>query len=81
MVSVLWSFTPAVVHYVEHPTAGETGNLAGRFRAQVLDVLRVDDGRITAIASFEPRHFAAFGLPLACCERGIPVARGGPGLR
>lgn len=55
---------PAVAHYVEHPTADETRHLAGRFRAQVLDVLLIDDGRITAITSFEPRHFAAFGLPL-----------------
>ncbi|ACZ88145.1 sigma-70 family RNA polymerase sigma factor [Streptosporangium roseum] len=55
---------PAVAHYVEHPTADETKNLDGRFRAQVLDVLRIDDGRITSITSFEPRCFAAFGLPL-----------------
>lgn len=55
---------PAVAHYVEHPMADETRNLDGRFRAQVLDVLRIDDGRVTVITSFEPRHFAAFGLPL-----------------
>ncbi|WP_406312404.1 sigma-70 family RNA polymerase sigma factor [Streptosporangium sp. NBC_01639] len=55
---------PAVAHYVEHPTADETQHLAGQFRGQVLDVLRIDGGRITAITSFEPRYFAAFGLPL-----------------
>ncbi|GAA4077075.1 RNA polymerase subunit sigma-70 [Actinomadura miaoliensis] len=55
---------PAVAHYVQHPTAEETRGLAGAYRAQVLDVLRVDDGRITTITSFAPRHFAAFGLPL-----------------
>ncbi|MET8335322.1 sigma-70 family RNA polymerase sigma factor [Streptosporangium canum] len=49
---------------VEHPTAAETKNLAGRFRAQVLDVLRIDNGRIIGITSFEPRYFAAFDLPL-----------------
>lgn len=55
---------PAVAHYVQHPTAAETKGLAGAYRAQVLDVLRTDGGRVTAITSFEPRHFAAFGLPL-----------------
>ncbi|MGV9773296.1 hypothetical protein [Streptosporangium sp. NPDC003464] len=76
MVSVLWSFTPAVAHYVEHPTADETRNLAGRFRARGLDVLRVDGGRITAITSFEPRYFAAFGLPPV-----LPRARDSGGAR
>lgn len=55
---------PAVAHYVEYPTAPEPKGLTGRFRGQVLDVLRIDGGRITAITSFTPRHFAAFGLPL-----------------
>ncbi|MEV0086253.1 RNA polymerase subunit sigma-70 [Saccharopolyspora sp. NPDC050642] len=55
---------PAVAQYVQHPTAAETRDLAGEFRAQVLDVLTVEGGRITAITSFEPRYFAAFGLPL-----------------
>ncbi|SEG61442.1 RNA polymerase sigma-70 factor, ECF subfamily [Saccharopolyspora kobensis] len=55
---------PAVAHYVQRPSAEQTRDLAGEFRAQVLDVLRVDDGRITAITSFEPRWFAAAGLPL-----------------
>ncbi|KAA5832653.1 RNA polymerase subunit sigma-70 [Saccharopolyspora hirsuta] len=55
---------PAVAHYVQRPSAAETERLPGEFRAQVLDVLRIDDGRITAITSFEPRWFAAFDLPL-----------------
>ncbi|EHR61455.1 RNA polymerase subunit sigma-70 [Saccharomonospora cyanea] len=55
---------PAVAHYVERPTADETRSLPGTFRAQVLDVLTVESGRIRAVTSFEPRHFAAFGLPL-----------------
>lgn len=55
---------PAVAWFVEHPTTDETRDLPGRFRAQVLDVMRIDDGRVTAITSFEPRYFAAFGLPL-----------------
>ncbi|OZM72109.1 RNA polymerase subunit sigma-70 [Amycolatopsis antarctica] len=55
---------PAVAHYVAHPTAEETRDLSGEFRAQVLDVLTIDRGRITAVTSFSPRHFAAFGLPL-----------------
>ena len=35
-----------------------------QFRAQVLDVLRVTDGRIAEIKSFVPALFPAFGLPL-----------------
>lgn len=34
------------------------------YRAQVLDVLRFDGGRIVEITSFEPHLFPAFGLPL-----------------
>jgi RNA polymerase sigma-70 factor (TIGR02960 family) len=48
---------PAVAGYVRRP--GTTV-----FRAQVLDLLRVEDGRIAEITSFEPHHFAAFGLPM-----------------
>ncbi|MEU9668826.1 RNA polymerase subunit sigma-70 [Streptomyces bobili] len=33
-------------------------------RAQSLDVLRAEDGRIVEITSFEPHLFPAFGLPL-----------------
>ncbi len=55
---------PAVAHYVERPSADETRSLPGAFRAQVLDVLTVEGGRIRAVTAFEPRHFAVFGLPL-----------------
>ncbi|MEU7874989.1 RNA polymerase subunit sigma-70 [Dactylosporangium sp. NPDC049140] len=47
---------PAIAHYVRRP--GDT-----EFRPQVLDVLRVVDGRIAEITSFVPALFAAFGLP------------------
>ncbi|MGC0330655.1 RNA polymerase sigma-70 factor (TIGR02960 family) [Streptomyces sp. SAI-170] len=34
------------------------------FRAQLIDVLRVEDGRIAEITTFEPHLFPAFGLPM-----------------
>ena len=48
---------PAAAGYVQRP--GTTV-----YRAQVLDVLRVEGGRIVEITSFEPHLFPAFGLPL-----------------
>ena len=48
---------PAVAGYVQRPGTEV-------YRAQVLDVLRIEDGRIAEITSFEPHLFAAFGLPL-----------------
>jgi RNA polymerase sigma-70 factor (TIGR02960 family) len=49
---------PAVAGYVKRPGTEV-------YRAQVLDVLRIDaEGRIAEITSFEPHLFAAFGLPL-----------------
>jgi RNA polymerase sigma-70 factor (TIGR02960 family) len=48
---------PAVAGYVKRPGTGV-------YRAQVLDVLRIEEGRIAEITSFEPHLFAAFGLPL-----------------
>ncbi|MFI6515758.1 RNA polymerase subunit sigma-70 [Spirillospora sp. NPDC050679] len=48
---------PAVAGYVRRP--GTTF-----YRAQTLDVLRVQDGRIAQITTFEPHLLAAFGLPL-----------------
>ena len=48
---------PAVAGYVRRP--GTTV-----FRAQNLDVLRVRDGQIAEITTFEPHLLAAFGLPL-----------------
>jgi RNA polymerase sigma-70 factor (ECF subfamily) len=47
---------PAVAGYVRRP--GES-----LYRAQVLNVLRIEDGKIAEITSFEPRLFAAFDLP------------------
>ena len=56
---------PAVAQYVERPSADETRNMRdGEFRAQVLDVLRVENGQIVEITAFEPAVFSAFGLPL-----------------
>lgn len=48
---------PAVAGYVRRP--GTTV-----FRAQTLDVLRVRDGKIAEITTFEPHLLAAFGLPM-----------------
>lgn len=47
---------PAAAHYVRLP--GETA-----YRAQVLDVLRVEDGAVVEITAFVPALFPAFGLP------------------
>jgi RNA polymerase sigma-70 factor (ECF subfamily) len=49
---------PAVAAYVRRP--GTTV-----FRAQSIDVLRVRDGKIAEITTFEPHLLVAFGLPLA----------------
>jgi RNA polymerase sigma-70 factor (ECF subfamily) len=55
----------AVAHYVERPDYPGTKDLPGDYRAQVLDVLRIEDGMVAEITAFEPRMFPAFGLPLA----------------
>ncbi|GCB51703.1 nuclear transport factor 2 family protein [Streptomyces sp. NL15-2K] len=34
------------------------------FRAQLIDVLRIEDGRVAQITTFEPHLFPAFGLPM-----------------
>lgn len=47
---------PAMAGYLRLP--GEAS-----YQAQVLNVLRVEDGEITEIIAFEPRVFGAFGLP------------------
>jgi RNA polymerase sigma-70 factor, ECF subfamily len=47
---------PAVAGYLRLP--GESV-----YRAQVLDVLRVENGTIAEITAFEPHLFGAFGLP------------------
>nr|WP_088974946.1 RNA polymerase subunit sigma-70 [Micromonospora coxensis] len=49
---------PAAAHYVRRP--GDTA-----FRPQVLEVLRIADGKIVEITAFEPDLFPAFGLPAA----------------
>lgn len=54
----------AVASYVSKPSAAETEGLAGEYRAQGLDVLRIVDGTVAAITTFEPKHFERFGLPL-----------------
>jgi RNA polymerase sigma-70 factor (TIGR02960 family) len=48
---------PAAASYVQRP--GTTV-----YRAQVLDVLRIEGGQIVEITAFEPHLFPAFGLPL-----------------
>lgn len=47
---------PAMAGYLRRP--GESV-----YRAQVLDVLRIQDGQIMEITAFGPEVFAAFGLP------------------
>ena len=48
---------PAAAHYLQRPGTAV-------YRAQVLDVLRIEGGRIRQITAFEPHLFPAFGLPL-----------------
>jgi RNA polymerase sigma-70 factor (ECF subfamily) len=57
---------PAVAHYVQHPDYPPTRDLppGAEYGAQVLDVLRVEDGKVVEITSFEPAVFPSFGLPL-----------------
>lgn len=47
----------AVAGYLQRPGTSV-------FRAQLIDVLRVEAGRIAEITTFEPHLFAAFGLPM-----------------
>jgi RNA polymerase sigma-70 factor (ECF subfamily) len=49
---------PAAAHYVMRP--GDSAH-----RAQVLDVLRVEGGKLAEVTAFVPELFPAFGLPLA----------------
>jgi RNA polymerase sigma-70 factor (ECF subfamily) len=53
---------PAVAHYIR-PPGGEA------FHAQVLDVLRVEEGVIVEITAFEGRLFPRFGLPIVLTEQ------------
>ncbi|MEV0591956.1 sigma-70 family RNA polymerase sigma factor [Nonomuraea cavernae] len=65
---------PAVAGYVRLP--GDSG-----YRAQVLNVLEITDGRITEITIFEPHLLAAFGLPLVLPSDGDPFQRPHPSQR
>ncbi|GAA1544487.1 RNA polymerase subunit sigma-70 [Kribbella lupini] len=47
----------AVAGYLQHPDTSV-------YRAQLLDVVRFEDGLIAQITTFEPHLFAAFGLPM-----------------
>ena len=53
---------PAVAAYVLHP--GDTA-----WRALALDVLRIEEGRISEVVTFSPDLFPPFGLPLAMDAR------------
>ncbi|MFC6581240.1 RNA polymerase subunit sigma-70 [Planomonospora parontospora] len=55
---------PAAAGYVQRPGTAV-------YRAQVLDVLRIENGMIVEITAFEPHLFPAFGLPLT-----LPAANG-----
>lgn len=55
---------PAVAFYVERPTAPLTATMDGSFRAQVLDVLGIVDGTVSAVTSFDPDVFGRLDLPL-----------------
>ncbi|HJP76499.1 MAG TPA: sigma-70 family RNA polymerase sigma factor [Pseudonocardiaceae bacterium] len=48
---------PAVAGYVQRPGTAV-------YRAQMLDVLRIEHGKIAEITTFEPHVLPAFGLPL-----------------
>ncbi|MGW7244158.1 RNA polymerase subunit sigma-70 [Streptomyces sp. NPDC054804] len=48
---------PAVAGYLQRPGTSV-------FRAQLIDVLRIEGGRIAEITTFEPHLFPAFGLPM-----------------
>ncbi|MFI5561184.1 RNA polymerase subunit sigma-70 [Amycolatopsis japonica] len=59
-----WKHLPAVANGL--PAAGGYVRRPGTrvYRAQVLDVLRIEDGKVAEITAFEPHLFPAFGLPL-----------------
>ena len=48
---------PALAGYLQRPGTSV-------FRAQLIDVLRVEDGRIAEITTFEPHLFPVFGIPM-----------------
>lgn len=55
---------PACANYVRLP--GTT-----IYRAQVLDVLRIEGDQVAEITSFEPHHLVRLGLPLVLPERSL----------
>ncbi|MFI6499433.1 RNA polymerase subunit sigma-70 [Nonomuraea typhae] len=66
---------PAVAGYLRVPDEAE-------YRAQALNVLRIEHGQIVEITVFEPRLFAAFGLPPVwpedSSEDGAPFSQTSP---
>ncbi len=55
-VAVRANRQPAVANYLRRPGSTE-------FRALALDVLRIADGAVAEIVTFDDDRFAAFGLP------------------
>ncbi|MET8989443.1 RNA polymerase subunit sigma-70 [Nonomuraea wenchangensis] len=62
---------PALAGYLRRPGERE-------YRAQALNVLRIEHGRIAEITVFEPRLFAAFGLPPVWHADGAPFSKPSP---
>ncbi|WP_199749112.1 sigma-70 family RNA polymerase sigma factor [Amycolatopsis sp. WAC 01376] len=59
-----WKHLPAIANRLP-AAAGYVRRPGTRiYRAQVLDVLRIEDGKVAEITAFEPHLFPAFGLPL-----------------
>lgn len=70
-----WRSTPTTVNTM--PACANYVRLPGTtvYRAQVLDVLRIDGDRVAEITSFEPHHFVRLGLPLVLPEQSRVVDR------
>ena len=62
---------PALAGYLLRPGERE-------YRAQALNVLRIEHGQIAEITVFEPRLFAAFGLPPVWPADGAPFSKPSP---
>jgi RNA polymerase sigma-70 factor (ECF subfamily) len=62
---------PAVAGYIRLPGDSE-------YRAQVLNVLRIENGKIVEITVFEPHLLAAFGLPLVLPPGDRPLLAASP---
>lgn len=63
-----WRSLPTTVNTM--PASANYVRLPGTtiYRAQVLDVLRVEGDQVAEITSFEPHHFARLGLPMVLHE-------------